>query len=424
MTFRTLEIKVPSEMREQALSVLDEEVIERSSVMKTENGELLIRALLPKEQVEEVTEALCEAGVKEKGWISVSSVEVFLSEEAEEVKEEAREKEEDRISRDELKAQTSEMAKLTPSYLVLTIVSSVIATCGILLNSTAVVVGSMVIAPLIGPAVASGVGTVLADRSLFKEAIVSEVMGVLVAVISSAIFAWLAFKLNLVSPIYDPYIINEIVERVYPTFLSIAIAIGSGIAGAFSLTVGLNTALVGVMIAVALIPPASVAGIGIAMGDPLIAVGASVLLAVNVLFLNFSGTLTLRYQGYLPQEYYKKVWVKRELVRVGMTYTALILVASTVVFGVSYNMYVNESFKGDVQEVVESVLADHPELEFRDLEVGHDSYYILFEEPVSATISIYASAPPPDNLKSELSESIYQETGEEIELKIEVIQSL
>ncbi|OUJ18268.1 putative membrane protein [Methanonatronarchaeum thermophilum] len=424
MTFRTIEVKVPSEMRERVLSVLDEKVVERSSVLRTESGDVLVRALVPKEKVEEVTEALWKVGVEKEGWVSVTSVEVFLSEEAEDIKEEAREEEEDRISRDELKAKTSEMAKLTPTYLVLTIVSSVIATCGILLNSTAVVVGSMVIAPLIGPAVASGVGTVLADRGLFREAIVSEVMGVLVAVVSSAVFAWLAFKFNLVSPIYEPLLVDEIVERIYPTFLSIAIAVGSGVAGALSLTAGLNTALVGVMIAVALIPPASVAGIGIALGDPLIAVGASVLLVINVLFLNLAGTFTLRFEGYLPSEYYKQVWVKRDLVRVSIVYVVLIAIASTVVVGVSYDMYTNDAFEGEVQEVVEDVLAGYGEVTFRGIEFQYESYYIMFEEPVSTTISIYSTAPPPDNLKMELEELIYMETGKELEITVEVIQRI
>ncbi|WGI17930.1 TIGR00341 family protein [Methanonatronarchaeum sp. AMET-Sl] len=424
MTFRTIEVKVPSDMKDEVLSILGEESVERSLVLKTEDQEMLIRALVPKEKVEEVTEALCEAGVEKEGWLSVATVEVFLSAEAEDIKEEAREEEQDRISRDELKAQTSEMAKLTPSYLILTIVSSVIATCGILINSTAVVVGSMVIAPILGPAVASGVGTVLADRDLFREAIFSEVLGVLIAVISSAIFAWIAFKFNLVSPIYDPMLVDEIIERIYPTFLSIAIAIGSGIAGALSLTVGLSTALVGVMIAVALIPPASVAGIGIALGDPLIAVGASILLAVNVLFLNLSGTLTLRYQGYLPSEYYKQIWVKRDLVRVSIVYVVLIGLASTMVVGVSYNMYSNAAFEGEVEGVVEEVLEGYDELEFKELEMGYDSYYILFEEPVSITISIYSHGPPPDDIKSELSDIIYLETGKELELTVEVIQVL
>lgn len=213
MSFRNLQVLVPEDLKQDVKKVLEER--ELDYFVSSEEEKALFNLNVPKEKVEEINEDLEELSVDKEGSISVITTEAVISEKAEEIKQEAEEEEEERISRDEIISKTTDMANLSTNYLVFTIVSSVIATSGILADSTAVVVGSMVIAPLIGPAVASSAGTVLAETDLFQKGMLSEVIGLLVSILSSAIFAWLAFNLNLVPPLQEPTLVDEIAERIY-----------------------------------------------------------------------------------------------------------------------------------------------------------------------------------------------------------------
>ena len=90
-------------------------------------------------------------------------------------------------------------------------------------------------------------------------------------------------------------------EHVTPDFLSLIIAVGAGIAGIVSLMTGVSAAIVGVMIAVALIPPAATVEIGLAWGQPFVSVGSAVLLLVNVLSAFLGGVTYESYQrAFLP----------------------------------------------------------------------------------------------------------------------------
>ncbi|PTD93503.1 TIGR00341 family protein [archaeon SCG-AAA382B04] len=421
MSFRNIQIAVPKELKEEVKEIIKKQELDYF-VSSSEEDKALFNLNVPKEKVEELTEDLQEIGVGEKGNITVTATEAVISEKAEEIKEEVDEEESDRISREEIVSKTTEMAQLSTNYLLFTIISSVIATSGILADSTAVVVGSMVIAPLIGPAVASSAGTVLADTELFQKGMFSEIVGLLISVLSSTIFAWLVFNLNLVPPLQEPLLINEIAERIYPDFLSIGIAIGSGVAGALSLTTGLSTALVGVMIAVALIPPASVAGVGIALGNSTIAIGSTVLLMVNVISVNIAGTLTLNYQGYSPKSYFREIKSRKKIIkRVGM-YVSLLLILSVFLGAITYNSYSGSQFQREVESITEQTLENMDGLSVKSISVDFTNSFLMLKSPDRVIVSIYAENAPPNNLASVLSENIQQKTGEEVMVLVEVNQ--
>jgi len=180
----------------------------------------------------------------------------------------------------------------------MTVISAVIATAGLLLNSPATVVGSMVIAPLIGPAMSAAVGTVVDDEEMFRRGVRMQVLGVAVAIAAATLFAFALRWLALVPPGLDPLDLAEVSERLAPNVLVLVVAIGAGLAGIISLMTGVSAALVGVMIAVAaLIPPAAAVGIGIAFQIPRLVIGAGVIVAVNVLSINLSALVTLWYEG-------------------------------------------------------------------------------------------------------------------------------
>jgi len=133
----------------------------------------------------------------------------------------------------------------------MTVISAVIATAGLLLNSPATVVGSMVIAPLIGPAMSAAVGTVVDDEEMFRRGVRMQVLGVAVAIAAATLFAFALRWLALVPPGLDPLDLAEVSERLAPNVLVLVVAIGAGLAGIISLMTGVSAALVGVMIAVA-----------------------------------------------------------------------------------------------------------------------------------------------------------------------------
>jgi len=123
---------------------------------------------IPKEGVEEVLDELRKSGLEEHGFTVVTKAEAIVAREFEELKEryqESEETDESKVARQELRASAESLSPSSPTYYILLFAASLIASAGILLDNAAIVVGSMVIAPLIGPAMASCVGTIINDQT-------------------------------------------------------------------------------------------------------------------------------------------------------------------------------------------------------------------------------------------------------------------
>ncbi|MFP4687538.1 MAG: DUF389 domain-containing protein, partial [bacterium] len=130
-------------------------------------------------RVDEVLSRLKGIGVSSEGYLTISDVEAVVSEKIKQQQQEAEaegKKPYERISREELLARAKELSRSTLNFLLFTLLSSFVATAGLLMDSASVVVGSMVIAPLIGPAMASSVGSVVRDDRLFKEGVVTQLL--------------------------------------------------------------------------------------------------------------------------------------------------------------------------------------------------------------------------------------------------------
>jgi uncharacterized hydrophobic protein (TIGR00271 family) len=307
-------------------------------------------------------------------------------------------------------------------YAILTVVSAVVATAGLLLDSPSVVVGSMVIAPLVGPALAASVGTVVDEPELRIRGVIMQFVGVALAVASAAAFALLVQTLNLVPPGMDLLEIDQIRERLAPDFLSLAIALGAGIAGALSLSTGVSAALVGVMIAVALIPPAAVVGIAIAWWQPPLALGAAVLLAVNILSINLAALSVLWYQGYRPQAWLKERTVMAATVtRIGVLAVVIVLL-STFLGGVTYASYQGAVAEERIHDEAEAVVSAHADLELIDVTVGIDEHP-LRGTPDSVIVTVgkpAGSTLPP--LATELDQRIEEAIDSEVTVQIRFVE--
>jgi uncharacterized hydrophobic protein (TIGR00271 family) len=162
-----------------------------------------------------------------------------------------------------------------------------IATLGLITNSAAVVIGAMLISPLMGPIIASGLALSLGDFYLGFKSFLNLLLSLLAAVLLSALITW-ALPFHTPTP--------EILARVRPTSLDLGIAVLSGMAGSIVVCRGGRgggiTALPGVAIAVALMPPICVVGFGVGIGwDGAIIRGAGLLFLTNLVAIIFSAFL-------------------------------------------------------------------------------------------------------------------------------------
>jgi uncharacterized hydrophobic protein (TIGR00341 family) len=353
---------LPAGKQETVLETLDDEGVDYVVVDETSGREYVavVWFPLPTNAVEPVLDRLREVGIGEDAYTVIVDTNTVVSRRFEQLEEEYAESEEseDRIAREELTTRASELAPALPSYVIMTTVSAIIATAGLLLDSPSVVVGSMVIAPLIGPAMATAVGSVVNDPEMFKRGVRLQLLGALLAIGGAAVLALLLKTLHLVPPGLDITTLGEIQERLAPDFLSLAVALGAGVAGVVSLTTGVSSALVGVMIAVALMPPAATVGIGMAWGQPAVALGAGVLALVNWLSINVAALVVLWYRGYRPESFFREDDARvATLKRVG-TLVAAIALLSLFLGGVSYTAFQTAQFEDDVRAEVEGSLGN------------------------------------------------------------------
>ncbi len=194
-------------------------------------------------------------------------------------------------------------AVIDPGYFLLIITSGILATVGLLSNSAVTIIGSMLIAPFLGPSRAVCIGGLYLDRSTAIRGFIKQVVGLLI------VGTGLAFVITVLLTNSEPGIevTHEILLRAIPTnkdlifTLLIAVAAGAGASLAFTAEPHivehpwgqLIDVMVGVEIAISLIPPASVIGIGLALGDLQVSCNALALLAVNVLAVDFFGSMMI-----------------------------------------------------------------------------------------------------------------------------------
>ncbi|WP_319419638.1 TIGR00341 family protein [Pleurocapsa sp. FMAR1] len=168
--------------------------------------------------------------------------------------------------------------------------SAIIATLGLLANSAAVIIGAMIVAPLMGPIVGMAYSTAMGNRRLLRRSSFTLLKGILLTIGVS----WLATSIIGLDTVD-----SEIMSRVKPTLIDFGIAMAAGAAGAFANTRrSISTAMPGVAIAVALVPPLSVVGIGMAQGEADIAFGALLLFLTNLICIIFFGSLVFLFQSY------------------------------------------------------------------------------------------------------------------------------
>jgi uncharacterized hydrophobic protein (TIGR00341 family) len=224
-------------------------------------------------------------------------------------------------TREELYHQIEQGAVADSTFVLMVILSTIVAAIGLIEDNVAVIIGAMVIAPLLGPNLAFAFGTALGDRRLMWRSLQAGMLGAIVAFVLSAI-------IGLLWP--DRLQSHQILSRTDVKLDSIVLALASGAAAVLSLSSGASTVLVGVMVAVALLPPTATMGLLTGGGQMQLAMGAGLLLAVNVVSVILAAKLVFLFKGIKPRS-----WLEKEKARQSMTVYILLwllLLGMMVVF--------------------------------------------------------------------------------------------
>jgi uncharacterized hydrophobic protein (TIGR00271 family) len=205
-----------------------------------------------------------------------------------------------------------EESKFDLPFLVLIIGSCIIATLGLLSNSAAVIIGAMIVAPLMLPIRAVAFAAIEGDLTLFRQGISSILLGTLTAMV-------LACGLGYITDI--SVFGSEILARSRPNLLDLGIAIAAGGISAYAISEPkVSSTVAGTAIAVALMPPVCVIGLGLSQGNWLLSLGATLLYLTNLLGITLSCMVTFLLAGYTPL-----ARAKRALVVAGTLTSALLI---------------------------------------------------------------------------------------------------
>lgn len=227
------------------------------------------------------------------------------------------------ISREELYQGISKNAELNSNFLLLVFLSTIVAAIGLIENSVAVVIGAMVIAPLLGPNIALALAAALGDTPLMWTALKTNLAGL-----------GLAFALSLIIGILLPIELSsqELISRTYVGMDSVVLALASGAAAVLSLTTGLSSVLVGVMVAVALLPPTATVGLMLGSGQMGLALGAALLLAVNIVCVNLAAKVVFIIRGVKPRTWFEKRKAKQSMLTYMIVWVISLLILIIAIY--------------------------------------------------------------------------------------------
>lgn len=330
MILRVMQIFIPQSGDDKFDELLEgREVLGRWR--DTDAGQIVLHLLVPAEETEPIMDRFEQQYADAKGFhVILFPVEAVLPRpkpEPTEDKEAAPSKPDDekngkqRISREELYAKVSEELGVSRVFIGMAILSAIVAAAGLLRNDVAVIIGAMVIAPLLGPNVAMSLATTLGDFDLLRRALLTNVAG-LIATFGLAFCGGFLFTVDPTVP--------AIASRTQVEMGDILLALAAGCAGTLAFTQGLSGAVIGVMVAVALVPPLVVSGMLLGEGHVTLAGGAFLLTVANVICINLAGVATFLVQGVRPRSWWETERAKKATWRAILVWVVLLAILSLI----------------------------------------------------------------------------------------------
>lgn len=197
------------------------------------------------------------------------------------------------VEQQEIIRLAKENSTVNIDYVMLIMVSATLASLGLLLNSAAIIIGAMLVAPFMSPLIAFSTGMTVGNPVLVRRAIITLFVGIALSLLGAMIIGRF---------IPQTVVTMEMTSRGSPTLLDAAVALASGVIGAYATArKDIPAALAGVAIAAALMPPLCTVGLGIALGETQLALGAAVLFSTNIISIILAGAVVFVWLGMSPR---------------------------------------------------------------------------------------------------------------------------
>jgi uncharacterized hydrophobic protein (TIGR00271 family) len=282
---------------------------------------------------------------------------------------------------------------VTSSFQVLMVLSVLLALAGMYANSAPVIIGAMILAPLMSPIISLAMGLARTELNLIRPALSTLGVGIAWGLACAVLVAW-AMPLDLPTP--------EMKARMSPNLLDLLVAVVSGVAGAYAhAKEEIAKSLAGVAIAVALVPPLSVVGIGLGWGDWNLAGGAFLLLITNLVGIALAGSATFLVLGFAP---FKRA-------RAGLGITLVVMLVISVPLSLSFSHLVAK----------DRIMTDMPsgDIQLSGLLVHVGEVQVSLDEPHLVRIVLSSERPLEASHVDELKAIIDDRVGKPVLLEVQ-----
>lgn len=297
MPLRLIETILPEKEAGEVYKLLEKCKMLEHRQIKLSDGQVLVRILLDAKQNEPILDLLEKHYAKESNRVVMLPVEATLPRVDIELAKQMQSSKPNRVSREELYEDIKDAANCSRTYLAMMLLSTIVAIIGLYSNNVAIIIGAMVIAPMLGSNMASGLGAALGDLSLLRHALLTSLIGIATTLaLSTLIGIWLHV---------DPAT-SEVASRTHVNMGDLVVALASGCAGALAFTTGVSVTLIGVMVAVALLPPLVTSGLLFGSGEMILALGALSFFLVNLICVNLASVAIFLIQGVHPLSWWEK----------------------------------------------------------------------------------------------------------------------
>jgi uncharacterized hydrophobic protein (TIGR00271 family) len=284
---------VPEDNVERVLNVLQDDLQIKNMIMLKSDFNTLINIRHRKTFVPEIIDKLNEIGVgRSYGIIDILNLETTIprfdmAEPAEGKK--GKDKIAERVSVEEIEKDIIENSEPSFNYFLFIVLSAIIAGIGLLTNSAIILIASMILSPLMGPILGLSFSIITKNTWVLKRSLISQIVGLLMAISAGLLLGMFSrFMIQLPNPT------TEMQIRTFPNLFDIIISICGGLAVGFTVTGQIKSSIVGIAIALSLMPPASNVGLALAYLDFALTMGSLILLISNILIINLCTLLIFK----------------------------------------------------------------------------------------------------------------------------------
>lgn len=413
---RQIQLLVSDDRYPTVADLLDREGIDyvRHRAWMDEREGWLVTFPLPTDAIGYVFDQLEKVGIEDDQYTVIASVETAYTPGIESLRERFAE-DFDPLTTMELQSKARDMSQDMRSFLAMIFLSAIIATAGLLMESPAVVVGSMVIAPIVGPVLTTAVGITTGQTRMVLDSSWYQAAGLAVAIAGAWIFGIVLRVGGFVPSALDITSIDLIAVRIAPGALTVAIGLAAGAAAAYGLATKGPTSLIGVMIAAALIPAAATVGLAAAWGHPRIAMGSLLLVVLTLILINLAAISVLWRFGYGTGNRMATLSITRPI-QVAVVIVLVVIIAITA--GAAYDQTVHER---DINREAESTLAAYDHIELVSVQPEYRG--VGFAEPETVTIHVsMAGEAGRDEAVNDLDRRITETIDDDLTVRVRVIE--